>query len=59
MTKIETVSQLWQAWKDIGERRLRDIHEVHSLRVDPVGTFRKFGYLLTPPARRALLSALP
>lgn len=59
MTTITTVSQLRAAWDHIGSALLRDVLHANRLRIDPVGTFLDFGYVLSPPAHRALLSALP
>lgn len=59
MKRIDTVSELKQAWDAVADRLRRDLSAAHRLSRDPVGTLRDLGYVMSPEAERALLKALP
>ncbi len=59
MKRIETVSELRQAWAAIIALLLRDLDAARRLALDPVGTFRSLGYDVQQDAATALMAALP
>jgi|GEM_PF-2528926 len=56
MKRIETITDLKQAWQSIMRSLRRDISAAGRLAVDPVGTLRELGYDLGEDAQGALLA---
>jgi hypothetical protein len=55
MKRIETITDLRQAWQSIMGTLKRDLGAAGRLAMDPVGTLRELGYDLGEDARGALL----
>jgi hypothetical protein len=59
MQRIDTLTDLRQAWQAISGALSADLGATWRLARDPVGTLKALGYEISEDARTALLSSLP
>jgi hypothetical protein len=59
MRRIDSIGELRRVWTQLVRVLQRDLVGAGTLSDDPVGTFRHYGYVLSPTALSAFLTALP
>ena len=59
MTRINSIAELRRTWNKLVGLLQKDLVGAGTLSADPVGTLAKYGYVLGPQARTALMAALP